>query len=262
MQIIFLLMCLLLSQVAVAELERTNEEMTDEDAAVAADHGVLVSRREARLEARNARQRVNSDDISAEVLSSFETGYTLKSARLTDQAISNLLALADTVLRTHGANQIADEIKTEYANGFQDYYAKGLISGLEIGDRDPMSAWLAVVHQKIEGAIGEFLCSFFHFHDLFVLNYGLPVVFHPGAYDFKEYNDSFSGHKTLGFFWIHHGVAGTVAYWIANYACGAVTAGMGMITYVCGALCGWIESGMDTYLAPPVAQKIWDRAHN
>lgn len=260
---IALILCLFIcSNIALAELERTSEEMTENDTTVAADHRIVVSRKQARSEARKAHERINVEEINAEVLSSLENGYTLDSARLMDRAIANLLTQADTVLRSHGAHRTADEIKSEHLAKFADYYAKGVISGLEIGDHDPMSAWLVVVHQKIENALGEFLCSFFHFHDLFVLNYGLPVVFHPASYNFKEYNDSFSGHKTMGFFWIHHGVAGVVTYWISNFVCGGVTAGMGMITFVCGAICGFIESSMDTYLAPPMAQKIWDRANN
>ena len=88
------------------------------------------------------------------------------------------------------------------------------------------------------------------------------MVFNPTGYEKIDYLDHFAGHPLSRWSFDHHGLAGVVSYWASTAVCGAATAGLGLLTFVCGPISGFVENGMDRYIAPPIAGKIWESAHN
>ena len=212
------------------------------------------------------RHEAQTDDvvISRRVAASFEA-EDFMSAVYTDQAMAALINQAANVMEHYGYGREATKIRAEYARDYSTSFAAMFLDDgtrdKEIGDRPPLSKWLDDVHTKIEDSIGEYLCKAFHLHSLYVLNYATPTVFHPELYGKKDYLDAFAGHLIWGFFWEHHGVSGIVTYWLVNTACTMGTSGMGMVAYVCGWISGYAETAMDVRIAPPIGERIWERAH-
>ena len=204
------------------------------------------------------KKKINTEAISQDIMTAFQRS-DIEAAEKADIALQNLLARADGVLRNKGEPELADEIAYEYQRFYEFGFTKKALGIKEIGDHPPMSEWLDTVHTKIEDAIGNFFCEYFHFHDIYILNHGLPVVFNPKKYDLKDYLDHFSGHLIWGFWWEHHGVAGVVTYWVVEGICAASTSGVGIAVFACGPIAGLAEHVMDKRIAPPIATRIWDR---
>jgi len=210
---------------------------------------------------RKKQKEVNIEKIANDVLQSMSSN-NLSAAHQTDLAIENLLTSADAVLRNTGNDELADEISHDFVAHYKNGFFRKALGEKEIGDHPPMSEWLDSVHEKIESAIGKFWCEFFHFHDIYILNYGLPVVFSPEKYTLDDYKDHFSGHLIWGFYWEHHGVAGVVVYWVVNGICAGATSGMGIVTFACSPISSFAEHVTDKRLAPPIAERIWKRAND
>lgn len=203
-------------------------------------------------------KKIDINAINADIATAMERNQ-LEFAEQADIAIENLVSLAVVVLRQKGNLELADDIGYEFERYYQFGYTKQMLGIEEIGDHPPMNEWLDSVHNKIEDAIGNFLCEYFHFHDLYILNMGLPIVFNPKKVDLKDYLDHFSGHLIWGWFWEHHGVAGVITYWVVTGVCSGATSGMGLVTFACGPIAGMAEHVMDKRIAPPIATRIWER---
>lgn len=233
------------------------EGLTKDDYKVGQRYG--YTKRDLRLAYDEKYKSVNQEKIIKQVAFALEND-NLRAAEYMDEALSNLLSTADVILRSQGHDDLADEIQTEYMLFYSGAATRQVLGMKEIGDHPPLSEWLKDVHNKIHDALGDFLCKYFHFHDIMILNYGLPVVFSPKQYKLKDYLDHFAGHQIWGWFWEHHGVAGVVTYWVVNGACIGVTYGLGVVTFVCGPIASLAENVMDKSIAPPVGERIWKRA--
>lgn len=233
------------------------DDLSNDDFKAARQFGYLKS--DVREAYAKAKKTTNSQKIIDDVAIAFEKDQ-LEAARQTDEAIFNMINLAVNVLNVQGHYAVAADIEVEYLLNYR-YAVTSQILGLkEIGDHPPLSEWLATVHEKIHDTLGDFLCKYFRFHDIYVLNYGLRVVFNPKDYDLKDYKDHFAGHLIWGWFWEHHGVAGVVTYWLVNGVCIGATYGLGVVTFVCGPIASFAENVMDKRIAPPVAERVWKRA--
>jgi hypothetical protein len=237
-----------------------NGDMTEDDFKLAKKYG-YDDRRELRQLNKSLARATRVRDIQQGVIDSFESDGMIVAAENLDNAVNALLGRADDVLRAQGHMKLADEIAADYIV-YQHAYKKMVFGDKEIGDHPPMSEWLTNVHNKIEGAIGEFWCEFFHFHDIKIINYAVPVVFNPKLYKLEDYKDHFAGHLILGFWWEHHGLAGVVTYWLVTAVCAAGTSGMGAATFACSPIAAVSEHVIDKHLAPPVASRIWKRYHS
>lgn len=210
---------------------------------------------------RQKRREIKSDGYMNDVAKALEND-NIAAAQYADVALENLLSQAQGVLRNTGHNELADEIDIEFIMHYRNGFERLALGEKEIGDHPPMSKWLDSVHKRIEDAIGDFWCKFFHFHDIYILNQGFPVVWNPSKYDLKDYNDHFAGHPIFGFIFEHHGVAGVITYWIVQGVCSGATMGMGVVTFACGPISDLAEFIMDKKIAPPIAERIWKRAQN
>jgi len=173
-----------------------------------------------------------------------------ETAAAVDEAIGVLFSQADAVLRRFNRPELADEIQHEFLS---------FLATKELGDHEAWTDWLDETHDKIEAAIGETWCKLFHFHDLFILNYSIPVFLNPKGYTENEFLDHFAGHLASPFRWKHHGLAGVVAYWTSYGACIAGTTGTGAIPFACSPICEAIEHLTDKRIAPPIGKRIWTR---
>ena len=205
---------------------------------------------------------VDVEMIKRNVSDAFEA-QDLLAAVYSDQAMGAIMSHAVNVLKYYGYAKKAERIGYEYERFYKTAFTDKFLGAKEIGDHEPLNEWVKQVHEDIEAEIGEYLCNFLHLHDMFILNYGVPVTMHPELYALNEYNDHFAGHIKEGRKWVfkHHGVAGVVTYWGVNIACSVGTAGMGMVSFVCGPMSTAAEVGMDKFIAPPLGEKIWTKAN-
>jgi hypothetical protein len=233
------------------------QEMSEDDFKIGQKYGYL--RHDLRAAYAEKKREVNRDQVIKSVSYNLENDQ-IKAAKQYDEAISNLLRKADVILRAEGHDDVADEIQTEYMLYYQNAATNYVLGTVEIGDHPPLSEWIDKVHDKIHKTLSDFICKNMHFHDLYILNHGLPVVFSPKKYTLKDYLDHFSGHLVWGWFWDHHGVAGVVTYWLVDGVCIAGTYGLGIVTFVCGPVATLAENVMDKSIAPPIGKRIWERA--
>ena len=253
MQLIILLLVLLISPAAHAQ----TDSMSKDDYKLGQKYG--YSKRDLKDAHQEAKNSFNRDLVIKQVAQALEKD-PVSAAQLTDLAIENMLSTASVFMRAEGHHDVADEIETEYR-----LYYRGSVTALalgikEIGDHPPLSQWLESVHKKIHDTIGDFLCKQIHIHDIWILNYSIPVVFSPEAYTQKDYLDHFAGHLIWGWFWEHHGFAGVVTYWVVNGVCIGATYGLGIVTFVCGPIASFAENVMDKRIAPGMGVRIWERA--
>ena len=259
MQVIVLLVTLMLyCTQGFAEPEAKDSRLRKDDFKVGKKYGYMAS--DLRSAHKDAVARVNVDKLSKSVLERLER-MDIDSYALLDEATENLLKKADVLLRAEGHNGLADEISDEFVAHYRNANVKAYLGIKEIGDHPPVSEWLQTVHKKIHDAIGDFLCQWSHIHDVYILNHA-NVVFKPKmASDLKDYKDHFAGHLIWGWWWEHHGFAGVVTYWVIEGACIGASYGLGIVTFVCGPIATYAENVVDKRIAPPIAERIWNRVH-
>lgn len=258
MQVIVVLLALFFVDTAFAHEAPKDDKPTKQTYKIAKQFG-YNDRLEIDQASREAKKNLDVDAINKELKGVFKD--RIQTAIKADEALEGLLRRADTVLRHMGHDKLADDTFYEYMMFYRGYFQRFAWGYKEIGDHEPMSEWLDNLHKKIEDAVGEVLCEFFHFHDLYIFNYAIPVMLEPEAYDLKEYKDHFSGHLIWGWYWEHHGGAGVITYWTVEIACTVMTNGLGIIPFVCSPIAGFAEHIMDKSIAPPIATWIWERSN-
>jgi hypothetical protein len=217
---------------------------------------------EMKREHKRQKDWVKGDEINAMVANTIDTPNGLPSARLLDLTTARIIQRSVAALNHFGYKDDAIKIAGEYESNYKFFYENRFFGMKEIGQHDPMNIWMELVHVAVHIKLGDFWCQYFHTHDLFIVNFATPVVFNPSAFDKIDYLDHFAGHPLSRWSFDHHGLAGVVSYWASTAVCGAATAGLGLLTFVCGPISGFVENGMDRYIAPPIAGKIWESAHN
>lgn len=206
-----------------------------------------------------AKKKTNLDKLNKEIKIKLQ-GTQFDRAALIEETLDNLMGKITVVLMAEGHDKLAEDIGYEYEQHYQKALTRHLLGFDEIGDHPPMNEWLDSVHERIHEVLGDFVCQYFRFHDIYILNHGIPVVFRPSAYDLKDYKDHFAGHLIFGWWFEHHGVAGVVAFWLVDGACIAGSYGLGIITFVCTPIASLAEKVMDKHIAPPIAEAIWKAA--
>jgi len=258
MQMILGVLCLFLVQTAFAHEAPKDDKPTEQVYKIAKKFG-YTSRSEINQAYKEAKRNLNVEQIKNELKVSFRDRY--ETARRADEALDALLRRADSVLRNTGHDKLADEIFIEYEMYYRGHYQITALGMKEMGDHEPWSEWLENLHLKIENAVGEVMCEFFHFHDLYIFNHAIVVMIEPQSYTLIDYKDHFSGHLIWGWYWEHHGGAGVITYWTVEIACTIMTNGLGIIPFVCSPIAAFAEHIMDKTIAPPIATWVWERAN-
>lgn len=194
-------------------------------------------------------------------------------------AVDAILATSERAMRERGLEEAADDIAHDRADAKIRFF--GDLAPLDLGDHDPLSQWLAAEYKKILGVLGDQLCEMLHISDLNVINYGVPVVFHPKTSEKwcsenetknpddsceAEYRRHFAGTKwqkasdPFAEIPLHEGLAPVVAYWIVWGACEAATWGGGWFV-ICTPTADLVEIAMERWVAPPVSDKIFAKAN-
>jgi hypothetical protein len=240
--------------------EDVNIEISKDEMEVASFFGVN-DEAEVRRVARQKAKEIDETEMSRQVLVNLENPKGEEAGKTLDATMEKIVQRTADTFEKLGEIENANQIKTEYNTNFKNYYTNRIRFN-EIGDHDYLFEWAKNWHEKIHGKIGDKWCQILRTHDLFILNYGIPVVRAPKNYDLVEYKDHFAGHMKTEWTFVHHGVAGVVAYWAVNAACAAGTWGLGLVTFACSPIATAAEFVTDKRLAPPLAERIWNRANN
>lgn len=253
-----ILLCSVVCSVSFAAILNDEPKKADYDAAERYGY----KPQDVRRAYKDARKRIDVDEMTRQISERLERS-DFDRAALIDQAIFNMMQKIHAVLVAEGHVALAAQIRSEYEATYKMALTRGLFGTLEIGDHPPMNEWLESVHKRIHDQLDNFLCQYFRFHDIFILNHGIPVVMNPKPYTLKDYKDHFAGHLIWGYFWEHHGVAGVVSFWVVEGVCVGATWGLGLVAFVCSPIAAFTEHLVDKHVAPPIAEAIWQRAqHN
>lgn len=258
--ILMILMAFFSQHVHAAIEDSEQVELSDNEAAQIEEQ-TSVPRLRVFREFRRAKLRTPVRAIMQDVerdLSSNDKGLT--ASRL-DQTVDAIVKRTTAVMEERGYKVEADEIRMEYYAKFKNYLtAMTLNKAADLGDLAPFSDFLTRVHAKAEDLLGETLCKFLHVHDIYIINYALPVVFAPSEHDLESFQNHFTGKHILGPLWEYYGLAPVVAYWAVNVTCIAGTWGMGIVGFVCSPIASVAENVFGIYLSPRLGEFVWKRA--
>lgn len=190
---------------------------------------------------------------------------------LADQSFDAMFERAQVELRKKGETQMADQLASEWNSFGRDLLQMSSLT--DVGDHDPFSEWVALWYAKLEAKLGVQIMELTHLRDIWVMNFTIPVVFHPAesskwCVELKgddcadEYRRHFAGTK-----WQrkpdpkaddvqHHGFAPVVTYWATWTAC-QLAGG----SFACGPAGTAAEFIMERYFAPNISDRIFVRVN-
>lgn len=199
-------------------------------------------------------------------------------AELADEAFDAMFARAALELRERGHDAEADQLQAEWTGTYRGTLG-ARAAPEDVGDHAPFSEWLQTQYAMLEALLGVEVMDFTHLRDIWVANFTLPVIFDPNQssewcaeYE-AEWDDGCAKEyerHAAGTHWVpgagdddgatayrHGGLFGVFAYWATYGACTAATWGAGVFG-VCGAAGSVVQIGVERWVAPPVAARIWE----
>lgn len=197
-------------------------------------------------------------DFGAQV----ERGGLVWLAPRVDETIASIITRSTKMLADQGYQADADRIMNEYRTTYSSFVARNYNSRHQ-GDHKELVAFLTkvwdVVFEKLCGSNWG-VAKALHISDLYSLNYTIPVVFQPCAFDLNgmpverkvEYKRHFAkddDERAL------YGLLPIVTYWAFEGACLVGTSGVGSI--LCGVAANLSEWFMGGFVAPYVSDKIF-----
>lgn len=173
----------------------------------------------------------------------------------TNVALDAIIRVMVGELRNKAYTAEAEQIEKEWNEQYSFFILRR-----DLGDHKPLSDWLANTYAKVESLLGVFICQQLHLDDINVLNYSIPIVFHPCDYPMDFVSDPRRVDYACHFVGTskHGGFAPVVAYWTSYAACVVGTSGTGFV-WACSTAadgCKWV---MKKWVAPPLSNKIQDR---
>lgn len=202
-------------------------------------------------------------------------------------AIDAIVKTGARALREHGFKSDADSMEADWKSNRSrlmapllcDFTRPGTMC--DMGDHKPLSEKLALFYMLLEAKLGHELCVMLHLTDINVINFTIPVVFHPQKTEVwcqetlamnpnDNCEDEYRRH-TAGTLWqktpdqnaklpLHDGTLGVVSYWVVFGACEVATYGAGWFI-ICSPLGDVVEIAMERYVAPPLSDKIFERVN-
>lgn len=182
--------------------------------------------------------RIDNDAIERTLLEDLNNNRLIER---THDAIENILKFSSIELKKRKKQRLANKILYEWENT----YSLFLLSSRGLGDHKPLSEWLSRVHQDIENVIGIDLCEMFHIHDLYIINYAIPVVFF--CVDNVDEIEYLRHYQPL---------LGVIGYWTAYISCAVISYG-NILFFICSPLAEVMRFISYEVIAPRTNEFSW-----
>lgn len=183
----------------------------------------------------------------------------VETAKKIDKATENMVKLAVFHLKLKGYIEEAKEIEDEYLGRYQNYtYLYAIGATQDIGDHPPMWEWLDKLEKDLREKLGDFVMQVTRLEDMRTFNYGIPVVLQPAG---DERFDPPVLISKLDYSQHFIPLSGALSYWVTWGACVGATWGAGAVTFICAPMGMIVERVVETKIAPPLSDKIWENAN-
>lgn len=175
-------------------------------------------------------------------------------------ALNSLVKTANQTLADHGYVKEARQYQSEWdGQGYSTYLldaqtASGVFGFYDVGDHQPLNAWLADFYKKLEDKLGDPILKMLHLDDINTMNYAIPVVFQPKG-------DKRNGDHWDGTEYGKHFVpfAAIVTYWGAYIGCMVATQSNPAIHRFCGTAAGALRMLMTKEFAPKLSKVVYTK---
>lgn len=198
-------------------------------------------------------QRQDAEKRAARIARDFDERHFVAMADHTNLALRALIKIGYLNLRRNGYRAEAEKLRA----GWQKFDGElvRIVSNpnRDIGDFEPLSAYLAMAYEVLEYKIGYKLCYILRLTDIKTLNFGIPVVFSPCKHTLNDFCEHFIHDEK------YRGVAPVVTYWVTVITCSIATYGAGYF-FICSPIGMLTELTMDKAVAPWLAPKIYNWA--
>ena len=234
----------------LADDEPTPRPLTNQEINTAKDLGMTDIMYVSNPMTKEARQGTDRDTVKA--MQQLDT-YSQQSDRAVGRMISFAAFLLDRKGYTNDAIRLRGEYTTHYTHAVYYHYLG--VQQVDLGDHKPLSQWLADWYDALDALLGPTVMEMTHLVDIKILNFAIPVVFHPKGYlgdswDMKEYRNHFVP------------FSGAVSYWITWSVCVGATWGAGAITFLCGPIAEVSKYIVVKRIAPTLSDKIYTHYTN
>lgn len=169
-----------------------------------------------------------------------------------ENALNRMVSTGVDMLRAKGYKQDAQRFS-------HSWQAMNVSRALDLGDHEPLNAWMANYYEVLAQRFGEGILKQLHLDDVLTLNYAIPVVFKPNGstkgamtetWDMTEYRKHFVP------------FSGIVTYWTSLGVCmyAAAQTGATALSENCGQIANLLSKGMVMYPAPKLSDWIFAQA--
>jgi hypothetical protein len=193
-------------------------------------------------------------NIYIETKSDLASGYLEKLAKknlnvLVAEGCDRLRQVGETKLAAQLQSEWSSQVSTALDERISVYSLTGDVGTLELGDFDPLNAWLENFYNSLYYKTRGMVKGIRVIHDVYLMNYALAVVLRPQGswrlhtdYDRIEYRKHF-----IPF-------ANTVTFWASEKTCEYY---MPQYKKYCGNVAGYLEKFMGKHVAPHISDRVF-----
>ena len=198
------------------------------------------------------RQKEEADELIKKSEQIFSSFYSL--ADHSNLAIRNIIKLAVKNMRRRGYLKEARLVEDGWKN-YDGNLVDIALKKRNIGDFEPISEYLAMAYEIMELTLGYDICWLLRLTDLKTINHGLRVCFRPCQFGYDNFYEHLVHDEK------YRGLGPVVAYWSVVIGCSMGTYGIGYF-FICSPIGLAVEVGVDRYVAPKMAPKLFNMACN
>jgi hypothetical protein len=167
---------------------------------------------------------------------------------VTQKALNGLVRTAVLELHAKGFHKGAKKYSAQWEATYANYFLT--LSTKDLGDHAPLSQWLTGFYNYLESNLGHEICHIFHFDDIFIFNYAIPVVFHPRGLHGDTWDSVEYGKHFVPF-------AAATTYWSCRVACTVLVPGI-VLEFFCSELAEVPRYVMQESIAPPLSDYVYN----
>jgi hypothetical protein len=160
--------------------------------------------------------------------------------------LNRIVSEGNALLMEQGYAQEAMSLQKEWDHNYSGEFTA--VQLFDLGDHQPMNAWLADYYKKLQDKLGAPILRLTHVDDINVLNYAIPVVFQPKGD--KRNGDHWNDVEYSKHFIPFISVA---AYWAGYVGCRAATKVHPAFKRYCSVAAGALKNLVRSTVAPKLS---------